>query len=366
MLGAFLTPHHTQEEILIKAIKSIFCYFLNKHKILFLILCFIQIISIFASLFTLSFYTSSIELDKEYDASKTFTVVFNDEISNKNLIFNLDNFKNENQLSIKKISIQSDNEDCFLMFDCIYCPSNYKFGRYFTQSEFEDNKNVIITSKDVFPNVLVGDYVLVEGKKFKVIGTNDYIEYNILPLSALNKVKHFNSKLSITLNKYPDISEFNSTLRALRNCFDKGEVYAPDRVEDNIFNNYTVFIYIGVFLISIVNIAYVYRYILECNKKLIYIFRLNGASRIKCLIALLSVVLIFAIASFIVGCLISFFALPAVVNLINIDILRYNLEFKHYIFIFLTYIFIIMIVFIPFLKSCLKKISISNYDKGDN
>ena len=120
---------------MIKATKQVFICFLLKHKILFFILFVIQIVSIFASMFTLSYYTSSIEIYKEFEASKTFTANLEDSIEAQELEGYITKFQKDINLPIKEISVRSDNENNYLMFDYLYCPSHYKFGRYFSEND---------------------------------------------------------------------------------------------------------------------------------------------------------------------------------------------------------------------------------------
>lgn len=94
-------------------------------------------------------------------------------------------------------------------------------------------------------------------------------------------MKHNNESVSIVLDKYPDDDENNKIISQLTECFENAEIIYPERIKniDSLWNDSTTIIYIGIFLLSMINVAFVYLYILEKNNKIIYIYRLNGATK---------------------------------------------------------------------------------------
>ena len=346
-----------------KAFINIFLHFINKNKILFSFLCLVQILSIFASLFVYSFFVSNKYADMQYDVSKTYTISFNKDIPNNTIIKQIKHFESECNLDLKMITIKSEKDDFWIMFDYLYYPDHAKYGRYFNSDEFKSNCNVIIACKEYFPGVIDGDTVSIDDKNYTVIGTNDYEDYNILPMSSFNTIKHNNDKISITLKDYPNTQEYNRISILLSTCFKNSEIIYPQRVEDNniLWNDSTILIFIGIFLLSIINVAFVYLYILESNNEIVYVFRLNGATKGKCIFILFAVIFLLALISFILGCFLSRFTLPYIINFIAFETFSYSLGFENYIYMITKYLAVVLIILIPFIKNYVKKLSVSNH-----
>jgi len=246
---------------------KIFWHFFKNNKLLVGFLCLIQIISIFASLFVFSYFASYTNANKKYDSSKTYTVSFNGAfIDDNTMLKEIEHFNNKCDLELNAVSIKANIDDTRIMFDYLYYPNHIKHGRYFNQDEFVTNKHVIISGDE---GVIEEDKISICNDKYTVIGTYSVGGYNILPISSINDVKHNNESVSIVLDKYPDDDENNKIISQLTECFENAEIIYPERIKniDSLWNDSTTIIYIGIFLLSMINVAFVYLYILEKNNE---------------------------------------------------------------------------------------------------
>lgn len=348
---------------MIKVSKKIFLTFVSKHKILFSLICVIQIVSLFASLFVYSFFVSDAKVRKEFDYSRTFKVIFDETISNSDLINSIETFKSKCNKALEQLFIE--DRDMNISFDLMYFPNNVLYGRYFTENEFTKNNDVIIASKDIDEGIIVGDTINVDDKDYIVVGTN-YNRTNTLPISALNKITHNNRSVVFIFKEYLEVKAYNEIFELLNKSFETGYVEPPPRVEDSniLVNDLISVIYIGLFLISLLNVVFVYNYILEENKELIYVFRINGASKRQCLWAFASVMFFIALILLILGCIITRLLLPVIIDFVAFDNLVYALETVHYFNIIIIFLIVVISVFIPFILNSIKKVSISKQNES--
>lgn len=344
--------------MLILSIK-IFWHFYKNNKLLVGFLCLIQIISIFASLFVFSYFASYANANKKYDSSKTYTVFFsNTTIDDNTVISDIEDFNNKCDLKLNAITVKSNIDDVKVMFDYLYYPNHIKHGRYFNNDEFAKNKHVIISGDE---GVIEGEKISICNDKYTVIGTYSFGGYNILPISSMNDVKHNNESVSIILDKYPDDDEHNKIISQLTECFENAEIIYPERIEniDSLWSDSNTIIYIGIFLLSMINVAFVYLYILEKNNKIIYIYRLNGATKTACVFILVNVIFIIALISFVCGCVFSRCVLPSIINYVQYEDFTYSLGIYDYISMIIVYFIVIIITSAPIISKYVKNISIS-------
>lgn len=343
---------------------KIFWHFLKNNKLLVGFLCLIQIISIFASLFVFSYFASYTNANKKYDNSKTYTVSFNGAFIDDNMMLKeIEHFNNKCDLELNAVSIKANIDDTRIMFDYLYYPNHIKHGRYFNQDEFVTNKHVIISGDE---GVIEEDKISICNDKYTVIGTYSVGGYNILPISSINDVKHNNESVSIVLDKYPDDDENNKIISQLTECFENAEIIYPERIKniDSLWNDSTTIIYIGIFLLSMINVAFVYLYILEKNNKIIYIYRLNDATKTTCIFLLANVIFIIALISFVCGCIFSRCVLPSIIEYVQYEDFTYSLGIYDYISMIIVYFIVIIITSAPVISKYVKNISISEKRLG--
>lgn len=338
---------------------KILYHFVKSNKLLFGFLCILQIVSLFATLFVFSYYDSYAKENVKYDESKTYKVYFNDSsATDKKVEKQIENFKKECKLNLSEISINTDVEDYKVQFDCIYHPTTLGFGRYFSKDEFKTNRHVIITEDYT---LVQGDTVKIENEKYTVVGIDGSNLYSRLPAICMKDVKHKIEGVSVILKDYPSDAENDKIISQLTKCFENSEVSSPVRINavDNLFQDTSTLLYIGMFFLAMINVAFAYVYILEKSKNIMYIYRLNGATKTNCILIISNVIFVIAIVSLLLGCLVTRCILPYVIDFAQVEDFTYSLGVKDYIIMMILYLVVVAITSLPMIIRYVKNITIS-------
>lgn len=181
------------------------------------------------------------------------------------------------------------------------------------------------------------------------------IPFTSLPDDAiLNAKVNINFKRPVTYNQFRTIDEIvNSTMA------DHGHVMEMDlsAVSDIAYYRTIIYITAAVALLFAVNLAVLYKYIIECNKKRITVFRLCGSTRGRCIALFLGQAVIVISPGFILS-LYAFHKLlyPKMVEIFpnSIDCLN----FKRYVCVFVGYIAVSAIVlFVMLIRNISRKLN---------
>ncbi len=345
---------------MLKLSVKVFWHFFKTNKLLFAFLCLIQIVSIFATLFTYSYFVSYADANKNYDVYKTYSVYFNDTaIDDAEMICDIEEFCAKCTVDVNAVTIRATVRDKILTFDYLYYLNHVTHGRYFTNDEFATNQYVIISGEE---GAIAGDKVLIYNDQYTVIGAYPFGGFDLLPISAMEDIPHSNTSLSIVLDEYLNDEEHEKNLMVLAETFGDVEIVFSERIEsvESLWKDSTTVIYIGMFLLSMINVAFVYLYILEKNRKIIYVYRLNGATRMDCIYILSNVISIMAAMSLLCGCAFSKCILPGMIEYVQFEDFIYSLEFYDYISMSVLYSVVIMMVSAPVITKYVKNVYVSN------
>ena len=338
--------------------------FILKHKILFITVCAIQVISLFASLYVYSFLVSQNEYDKYNEGYRIFTVKYKESPNNRSLMEQIDAFTKSCDEPLQQMYIT--DEERFIDFDCIYRNEDkpIKYGRYFTKDEFNHNLNTVITEKEGnFGNPILGEEIMIEETGYSVIGTT--YGNTILPLSAFSDVTHENDKVTIYFKNYLSDDAFEKVSRNITKIFKNAYVDLPSRATDSETFDIGIAGYLGLFLIALLNVAFVYKYILAQNRTIIYTFRTNGANKKQCVTVLLIAIFTFAIVSLAFGAALTRLFLPYLLDYTKMDSLGYFLKPMDYVKMIFVFLGVVAIVFVPFVSKTVNNISISDRIERD-
>lgn len=338
---------------------KILAHFVKSNKLLFGFLCVLQIVSLFATLFVFSYYDSYAKENIKYDYAKTYKVYFSDSsATDEKVVKQIENFKKECTLNLSEISINTDVDGYKIQFDCLYYPTDLGFGRYFSKAEFKTNKNVIITNDDI---LVQGDTVKIRNKNYTVVGVDGSNLYNVLPAICMKDVKHKIEGVSVVFKDYPSDDENDEIISQLTKSFENSEVSSPERINavDNLFQDSSTLLYIGMFFLAMINVAFAYVYILEKSKNIMYIYRLNGATKTNCIFIISNVIFVIAMVSLLLGCLVTRCILPYVIDFAQMENFTYCLDIYDYIFMMILYLFVVAITSLPMIIRYVKDITIS-------
>lgn len=338
--------------------------FVLKHKILFIMICAIQVIALLASLYVYSFLISQKEDDKNTEGYRIFRITYKEPPNNQVISQQIEDFMNSCDEPLQQVYIT--DEEQFIDFDYVFRTENKPVarGRYFTETEFKNNKHKAIVEEDgIFGNPILGDQITVKGELYTVIGLTG--GNTILPFSAFSDVPHENSKITICFENYLSDASFEKISESLIAVFENTDVDLPGRITDSGMFDISVIGYLGLFLIALLNVAFAYKYMLAQNQTVIYTFRTNGASKMQCITVFLIAIFAFAVLSLVFGAVLSRVLLPSLLEFTKMETLGYFLKPIDYIKLIILFLGVIAVVFIPFVSKTVNNISISDRTERD-
>lgn len=261
-------------------IKNIFLM-LKSHTLLILLLVFLQIISCVALVFSYAQYKES-QFERE-------------SYNNKAGQFEIENI--QQSIQIVKEKINNIEENCDMLFDCIELYFNEEmtikaiptekreainYGSDFSQS---DEMEAIIPLEMQLKNGLnIGDKVNLLGCDFTIVGVrrNDETEIKYNVLSCEMKVAH----IKIFLSTVPTKKEINEISTYINENFSDSIVSLPQErnlaYESSLDSK--VLIMALLILLSVVNINFIYEYLIKQRNKINSIYRVCGLNKFRLII----------------------------------------------------------------------------------
>lgn len=167
---------------------------------------------------------------------------------------------------------------------------NYEFastleGRTFTLEEQQVGENVVITpySYSILNDITIGKTIEINDRRYEVIGIGPYMDYESFIIPKKNLFEHFGQDHTIKIYTEENFA-LDSVSRGALIAQVEDYLQAPVIDEETAEQDITEIMRQGkvvaiiLFSLAIINILYIYSYILERRKKLINIYRLNGAT----------------------------------------------------------------------------------------
>lgn len=183
-----------------------------------------------------------------------------------------------------------ENDESSHEFFIAALSENYEFdstlkGRSFTFEEQRDGENVVITpySYSILNDISIGETIEINDVIYEVIGIAPYMDYESFIVPKRNLFENFGQDHTIKIYTEENLALDSNTRGALvvqiedylqSTVIDEGTA-EQDLTEFMRPAKVSAFI---LFFLAIINILYIYSYILDKRKKLINIYRLNGAT----------------------------------------------------------------------------------------
>lgn len=167
-----------------------------------------------------------------------------------------------------------------------YESDNTLEGRTFTSEEQENGKNVIIIpySYHVLNDIRIGEYMKINEMEYEVIGIAPHMYYESFIVPKRNLFENFGQDHTIEIYIDENLSLDSITRENLVSQIED-HLQSPVIMEENLAEQglteiirQAKILSIILFSLAIINILYIYSYILGMRKKLINIYRLNGAT----------------------------------------------------------------------------------------
>lgn len=357
--------------------KISFLNFIKEHKPILFLLMLVQIISLLAAMVAFAVPTSRRAAEEQYLGERKYVL----RIYEPRVLTNGDFKQAQDAAENFPVPLETAHvlstpidvevaENSFEGMTVAYelTPSGtiITYGRDFNSSERGKNSRVIIQNFMSTTIRNVGDPVSLSptyksGKPYTVVGTSAY-DYYLLPISAAADMKTEAAQYIFYPKKFPTPEEDRRITAYIHKCFgeDYGMLESPDLSSDSGGADILLSgMFIVMFALSMINIAFVYRYILSKRSAFIRTARLCGATKLQCTSAFLLEMIAVSVASFALSVAVSLFALPPIIEFCSDGAYIYRFDSMNYLKIFAIYAAVILVIFIPFIRKYIGKISMS-------
>lgn len=215
-------------------------------------------------------------------------------------------------------------------------------GRFFTYEEYAGDKNLIVLPADG-KEEFFGKTIDFLGKKYTVIGYENGVDIQV-PFKTIGG-DHLIKHIGILDDNVIMIQDYYKLREAFVSVMGDQVLFPPvnaiDFSEIKFFNS-IMYISIALAVASAINLAILFRYILDSRRKQLAIFLINGCTRNKLRRMYIIEILIISVTVFLVfSCVYHFVILPKLSFFFEYIAEMYNI--RTYIFIFVIYLISIYI-----------------------
>ena len=351
----------------------------RNHKFIFILINLFMLCSF--TFFIISYDSINYELYNnsiETYITNTYTFNFDNDINIEDKYEKLDKLIKEEK-NIRAIFFYYDNAPEKILYDEHGRPIDYKehiypiyygqllensvsSGRWFSKEEFETGAKVVIVPNYDFavkfeqgrngepvPHYEIGDKYVINGEEYTVIGETTSAEYvYMIPFNAFNDKNLLSSGVNISVIEKLSESDNKKFISKVNSYLDTS-LKRSALIRDSQGERLLRVIYYVILNITVINLAFIYSYLINQRKEMIGLFKLYGLRKDRCALYLFLEYFIWYLFDFILACIISniyiLYTINKNVNFLN-KMLRF-LSFKEYIYIFIAYSLIYFICFFP-------------------
>lgn len=188
--------------------------------------------------------------------------------------------------------------------------------------------------------------VTIENVEYLVVGKRNYEDFCEVNFSSLSNLKNI-SEVTVILKHPPTTAKKNSLYTELSGLFPDAQITVPEGTD--VFSDYasnsSIYITIALVAMSLINISYLYSYLLRRRKNTYAIYQICGCTKLKGACIFLFELLILTIAPFIAALLI--YRLFLEKYIINDYTYVYRLTNIGMLAISLVFFLILLAAFIP-------------------
>ncbi len=348
-------------------LRNLLLYIRNNTKI-FIVFLLVQITIVVAFLSVFNYATSLVREDKKAQTEcRTYTVTLSD---NSRMDKKLSAFYKNYETKIRNLFVIAKTDDS----SEVLCEYQYTTGddgimivngKYFSKKDFESGAKQVLAvfnlDNNAAKNDIIGTQTKINGEEYTVIGTS-VESYPVIPYASLkNNDKIFQIRLVM---KY-DLSntETSHLIDDLYKSFGDIGIEKPPAYSAKTYSSAVS--YISVFgiivVIALLNIAYLYAYIMNRRLREIAILRICGCSFAETVRRCIAEVVIISIFSYLIALLLHLTVMMPLVIAVT-PTQQYDITTTQFILIYLIYLTVEIFSFTPVLKK-LSRISYTTLTK---
>lgn len=257
--------------------------FIRRHPLVFFLFCAGQIVSILSVLLIYGVVASPQKEDESYNLEiRTFEVTPSTEF-HSNFVSAINALLKSSSKELRTVTLAFEGKTP-LHAEALY-PSRNRFyvsrGDYLTKADFEQGRKKAVVSSQLHKGVAVGQRIPLAGGMYEVVGIFDSALYDEIPFSSLEN--YTGASLLVTTQGVPTKSEADAFQKDLEGRFTGASVTLPKErnLETTARNLVQVVVSTAIGLLAIVNISYLYRYLLAQRKSTYAVWRICGCTAKK-------------------------------------------------------------------------------------
>lgn len=252
--------------------------------------------------------------------------------------------------------------DRVIMASYTRTPMNHG-GRYFSMADFQKGTPLVILSADLYEQYHDCNAYLIGNKSYEILAYSDRA-FSEVPFNSLEDNIVLNDVQIIfkhMLNK-SDIQILNDQLNR---TFPNTYISLPSEpnmelVAQNLYRSFTL---ICIIFLALLNISFLYQYVLKKRAKSYGIYRMCGCSKSKGIFLNYIEIMIISAGAFIFSFIVYRFLIERFLPSLN-PVLTYRLFLLDYFILFILYLLFVTIIFVPISMRFNKKEPINLIKQG--
>ena len=238
----------------------------------------------------------------------------------------------------------------------IYAPLEVVTGRFFTREEFENREKKIVAGLTTNRSTLPGDQMQVLGDVYTVIGLSSDYENRLIYDPALVRALSV-ERIELFLKQIPAASQIEQMQQILSEQFSGLVIEPPYQPSVSAKESATMqLLFAALFILSLLNVTFLYQYLLQARERQMQIMRICGARRWQCMVLFFTEILLLSGIAYGIAGVCSHFFMNDLLQFTTNGNYTYVLGYAQYIYVLLLYIATVFLVFFPFLIRSVRKI----------
>lgn len=219
-------------------------------------------------------------------------------------------------------------------------------GRYFSKTDIDSGNASAILSGSLYEEYHEKSHIIIGGKTYDILAFSDRV-FTEVPFTSLPSNIQINS-LQLFFKNMLSKSKIQVLGKQLAQSFPGAFVdlpSAPDlkAVSKNLYQSYMSLLIAAV---ALLNLSFLYRYILKKREKKYGIYRICGCSQLKGFTLYFSEILIITSILFLLASLFFHCVVEQLLPVVN-ENLSYTLFIEDYLILYVVFLVLVSIIFIP-------------------
>lgn len=344
----------------------------KNHLMLLVLMLMILTASLLAVFLLVSLMGGNMKAEEEYDISRRrFQISFSSEQQMEEYMQDTalleQRLDNSMELingiqpleTVELVTVQQETETGNkppYRLEYMYAPLEVVTGRFFTREEFENREKKIVAGLTTNRSTLPGDQMQVLGDVYTVIGLSSDYENRLIYDPVLARALSV-ERIELFLKQIPAASQIEQMQQILSEQFSGLVIEPPYQPSVSAKESATMqLLFAALFILSLLNVTFLYQYLLQARERQMQIMRICGARRWQCMVLFFTEILLLSGIAYGIAGVCSHFFMNDLLQFTTNGNYTYVLGYAQYIYVLLLYIATVFLVFFPFLIRSVRKI----------